>query len=1454
LENTDADDAFTGGCCGHETNNDDTGTADDDEDPCGKRSRGMPAHAVHSLNLNYLLTDTPLWHDAPAGPPLEITLTYNNRESYNAKYPVDGVQFYPFGCRWSAPYDSSYALDPGGHALVRLPTGRELYFNIQSDGSYLPRDTRVVGQYDFQPHTNGTYRLDIDHGRLRCLYRRADPDNLLNQTLYRIEDAFGNAVAVNRAPDTGRFSSVVSEVTGFSLVYHYDDTQGTITGVALHDPSGDPTGKTASFAYTGGDTPDLLSVTDMGGQTTTLEYGTQTYVLPVNQTVTSAHHVTAMQWPNGGRWLFDLHQKQYLDTSYTEPLELAVTDPSGRETVYNDYAFAPYIGLVGKRDRNGAALLWLTEKSGYDGPALGRYATLANERHDYTYYRKGEVTGYRRHAILSARREVTFERTLLAPSTASAGLGTDKNNTLATDSAARRDTAFTYADLPSGGRLVTASNKVYAANSSTPAEAWKETSELDANEDPVRLTARDGSSLLFSRTNRLVTSIQLLTINSSLLTVTTQTLWQAAYNALGQTLWHTADEGLSNTLRYAYDDAHRLTSVSSSAGGVHAATLLTFGYEDGELQPSTVTDADGNPTFIERDALDRPTLIEYPDGTADRYAYNCCQPSVHIDRHGVTNRFTYDGNKRLESSLTPFDARTSTALGVAAAAGPDLPAARSFATRTFAYAVTNGLTRLASRRDAIGRTRESFTHTFDGLPASRADACGNLATNVWDASHTRISVTATTGSAGVPPAVCSAVTSNRHDLARGLLTNAVRHVTSPAGGVHAATGYSYDHRHRPTSSTVTLSGLPGQTAPLTYTLTRAYGPRGFVTNRTLTVGSVTIPETYTHHPMLPALASVSNPYASAAYTHTDSGRLLAKATPAATEHRAYDDFQRPASTTVSNTIIHSALLTLNYSWDVDRLASVETVDARGSRLTAYSYNLQSMVTGATTYSNAVGSAGVPPAYLERFDYKATGSMTARTFTPYTNALAAPNAVLTANRADELTRHVRNGAVTITGAADPAATVKYYPTAAQQPRPAERDAQGNWVAPNVPMYPMSNGLVKIQFRIDQDGQAPSFQLSEFSVNKVATAIGNDGNGSITNLPGGMGVSPMILAYDCENNLHCVSNAVNGTASLYWYDSAGRRIAKSENNLLTLYIWDGMDIIATVDAAGEITAYFTRGIGIAGDVGSLIAETRFSGGTATTTYLHSNWRGDVVMATDASGAVVGEYSYTTFGEQLSVTGTYTPRFTFSSKECDASGLVYYGFRYYSPVLCRWISEDPIREAGGINLYQFCGNNPVNRIDRDGKIAPNVVAGLIGGAVGGTVGIVVGGIQNGWSGAARGFLTGAAGGFVTGFTFGMATPFVTGAGTGIALGAATGALGGAASGITGEVIDWIARKPCDDGKWNWKNVGTSMAWGAVGGGAIGGIGGWAGGVIDDVTGTLMSVDIEIISGYTLPETFKK
>jgi len=50
--------------------------------------------------------------------------------------------------------------------------------------------------------------------------------------------------------------------------------------------------------------------------------------------------------------------------------------------------------------------------------------------------------------------------------------------------------------------------------------------------------------------------------------------------------------------------------------------------------------------------------------------------------------------------------------------------------------------------------------------------------------------------------------------------------------------------------------------------------------------------------------------------------------------------------------------------------------------------------------------------------------------------------------------------------------------------------------------------------------------------------------------------------------------------------------------------------------------------------------------------------------------------------------------------ASGMFYYGFRYYLPETGRWASRDPIGERGGLNLYAFVGNNGVNAWDIKGK----------------------------------------------------------------------------------------------------------------------------------------------------------
>ena len=76
------------------------------------------------------------------------------------------------------------------------------------------------------------------------------------------------------------------------------------------------------------------------------------------------------------------------------------------------------------------------------------------------------------------------------------------------------------------------------------------------------------------------------------------------------------------------------------------------------------------------------------------------------------------------------------------------------------------------------------------------------------------------------------------------------------------------------------------------------------------------------------------------------------------------------------------------------------------------------------------------------------------------------------------------------------------------------------------------------------------------------------------------------------------------------------------------------------------------------------------------------------------------YDPFG-MATVTGTgSTNSYQFTGREHDGTGLVYYRARYYSPVLQRFLSEDPIGFAGGdANLYAYVFNSPTNFTDPSG-----------------------------------------------------------------------------------------------------------------------------------------------------------
>ena len=123
--------------------------------------------------------------------------------------------------------------------------------------------------------------------------------------------------------------------------------------------------------------------------------------------------------------------------------------------------------------------------------------------------------------------------------------------------------------------------------------------------------------------------------------------------------------------------------------------------------------------------------------------------------------------------------------------------------------------------------------------------------------------------------------------------------------------------------------------------------------------------------------------------------------------------------------------------------------------------------------------------------------------------------------------------------------------------------------------------------------------------------------------------------------------------------------------------------------------------AGGVGGLLATE--VGGVWYFPLYDNN--GNVTDYVSETGDVVASYSYDAFGRTIAQSGAMADMFPFrfSTKYYDTeSGLYYYGYRYYSPELGRWMTRDPIEEDGGDNLYAFCGNNGVNLFDLFGAIA--------------------------------------------------------------------------------------------------------------------------------------------------------
>jgi RHS repeat-associated protein len=233
------------------------------------------------------------------------------------------------------------------------------------------------------------------------------------------------------------------------------------------------------------------------------------------------------------------------------------------------------------------------------------------------------------------------------------------------------------------------------------------------------------------------------------------------------------------------------------------------------------------------------------------------------------------------------------------------------------------------------------------------------------------------------------------------------------------------------------------------------------------------------------------------------------------------------------------------------------------------------------------------------------------------------------------------------------------------------------------------------RLSRSGTGVPPELSFYTHNRQDSVL-HDHSGNVTNYTrNGIAYN---LAWNTQGQL--LSVATNSIlAESYTYGPLGRRLSTTDSSGTVYHVYDGDHCAADVSPSGNPLRIYTWGAGI----DNLLAVTVFSPSSTNTYYAVKDHLGSVHALIDASGTVAASYAYDAWGNVLSSTINYSLltvnslRYLWQGREYShAAGLYNFRARWYNPEWGRWLSPDPVGLEGGLNLYEFCRNDPVNCVD--------------------------------------------------------------------------------------------------------------------------------------------------------------
>ena len=195
------------------------------------------------------------------------------------------------------------------------------------------------------------------------------------------------------------------------------------------------------------------------------------------------------------------------------------------------------------------------------------------------------------------------------------------------------------------------------------------------------------------------------------------------------------------------------------------------------------------------------------------------------------------------------------------------------------------------------------------------------------------------------------------------------------------------------------------------------------------------------------------------------------------------------------------------------------------------------------------------------------------------------------------------------------------------------------------------------------------------------------------------------WDAENRLIAVVQVSTGHRSEFGYNEMGRRVQIRELdpdsqqqlqvNSDKKYLWDGVEIAEerSADGSAVLRRFYSQG---------------FVDTDGTVLYYTRDHLGSIRGLTDSAQAVRARYDYDPYGRISKIQGDRDSFFGYTGHQWhEATGLIFPYYRSYDANLGKWASRDPIGERGGINLFGYVENNPVNSIDISG-LTPHPIYG--------------------------------------------------------------------------------------------------------------------------------------------------